>query len=41
MTIPYSILDLSPIPQGFTAADALHHSRDLAQHAEKWGYTRY
>jgi luciferase family oxidoreductase group 1 len=41
MSIPYSILDLSPIPQGFTAADALHNSRDLAQHAEKWGYTRY
>ncbi len=41
MTIPYSILDLSPIPQGFTATDALHNSRDLAQHAEKWGYKRY
>lgn len=41
MSIPYSILDLSPIPQGFTAADALRNSRDLAQHAEKWGYRRY
>lgn len=41
MSIPYSILDLSPIPQGFTATDALHNSRDLAQHAEKWGFTRY
>lgn len=41
MSIPYSILDLSPIPQGFTAADALRNSRDVAQHAEKWGYTRY
>ena len=41
MSIPYSILDLSPIPQGFTASDALHNSRDLAQHAERWGYTRY
>lgn len=39
--IPYSILDISPIPQGFTAADALRHSLDVAQHAEKWGYTRY
>jgi len=38
---PYSILDISPIPQGFTAADALRHSLDVAQHAEKWGYTRY
>lgn len=41
MSIPHSILDLSPIPQGLTAADALRNSRDLAQHAEKWGYTRY
>jgi len=41
MSIPYSILDLSPIPQGFTATDALSNSRDLAQHAEKWGFTRY
>ena len=32
MSIPYSILDLSPIPQGFTATDALNNSRDLAQH---------
>jgi luciferase family oxidoreductase group 1 len=39
--IPYSILDISPIPQGFTAADALRNSLDIAQHAEKWGYTRY
>ncbi len=39
--IPYSILDISPIPQGFTAGDALRHSLDIAQHAEKWGYTRY
>ncbi len=41
MSIPYSILDLSPIPQGFTASDALRNSRDVAQHAEKWGYSRY
>ena len=36
-----SILDLAPIPQGSTAADALHNARDLAQHAERWGYNRY
>lgn len=41
MRVPYSILDLSPIPEGMTAANALEHSRDLAQHAEAWGYTRY
>jgi luciferase family oxidoreductase group 1 len=39
--IPFSILDLSPIAQGATPADALHHSLDLAQHAERWGYLRY
>ena len=39
--IPFSILDLSPIPRGSTAADALRHSLDLAQHAERWGFRRY
>lgn len=39
--IPASILDLSPIAEGATAADALHRSLDLAQHAEAWGYTRF
>jgi luciferase family oxidoreductase group 1 len=39
--IPFSILDLSPIAQGATPADALHRSLDLAQHAERWGYLRY
>jgi luciferase family oxidoreductase group 1 len=36
-----SILDLAPIVQGHTAADALRNSLDLARHAERWGYTRY
>jgi luciferase family oxidoreductase group 1 len=39
--IPFSILDLSPIPQGATASDALRNSLDLAQHAESWGFNRY
>jgi len=39
--IPFSILDLSPIPQGATAAIALRNSLDLAQHAEVWGYKRF
>src|ERR1700726_2009653 len=39
--IPFSILDLAPIPQGATASDALRNSLDLAQHAEKWGYKRF
>src|SRR4051794_3495281 len=36
-----SVLDLCPIVEGATAADALRRSRDLAQHAERWGYTRF
>ncbi|SFJ52496.1 LLM class flavin-dependent oxidoreductase [Celeribacter neptunius] len=39
--IPYSLLDLSPVPEGVSTADALKHSVDLAQHAEGWGFTRY
>ena len=39
--IPFSILDLSPIPQGATASVALRNSLDLAQHAEEWGYKRF
>ncbi|GAB1478145.1 LLM class flavin-dependent oxidoreductase [Paracoccaceae bacterium] len=37
----YALLDLSPIPEGGTAADALAHSLDLARHAEDWGYSRF
>ena len=39
--IPYSVLDLSPIAEGFTAADALRNTLDLARHAEAWGYKRF
>jgi luciferase family oxidoreductase group 1 len=38
---PFSILDLSPIVQGGTVAEALDRSRDLARHAERLGYRRY
>src|SRR5678815_41605 len=38
---PFSILDLSPIVQGGTVAEALQRSRDLAQHAERLGYRRF
>src|SRR3984885_6669364 len=41
MMIPFSVLDLSPIPQGATAADAFRNSLDLARHAEQWGYHRF
>ncbi len=39
--IPFSVLDLCPVPVGATAAQALHNTRDLAQHAERLGYCRY
>jgi luciferase family oxidoreductase group 1 len=36
-----SVLDLSPIPSGSTAGDALRNSIDLARHAETLGFRRY
>jgi luciferase family oxidoreductase group 1 len=39
--IPFSVLDLSPITTGGTAADSLRNTLDLARHAERWGYNRY
>lgn len=39
--IPLSVLDLSPVPSGGTAADALRNTVDLAQVAERCGYHRY
>jgi luciferase family oxidoreductase group 1 len=36
-----SVLDLAPIKQGSTPADALHEARALAQHAEALGYKRF
>jgi len=39
--LPLSVLDLAPIVEGGTAADAFRNSLDLAQHAERWGYRRY
>ena len=39
--VPYSVLDLAPIRQGGTAADAFRNTLELAQHAEQWGYKRY
>ena len=38
---PFSVLDLSPITEGSTAATALRNTLDLARHAEGWGYERY
>ena len=42
MTLPpLSVLDLAPIVEGATPSDALRNSLDLAQHVERWGYTRF
>ena len=39
--LPLSVLDLAPIVEGGTAAQAFNNSLDLARHAERWGYRRY
>lgn len=39
--IPFSVLDLAPIPEGADASQAFRNSLDLAQHVERWGYQRY
>src|SRR5215207_793207 len=41
IVIPLSVLDLSPIVAGGTVAQSFRHSRELAQHAERLGYTRF
>lgn len=39
--IPLSVLDLSPIVEGATAADALRNSLNLAKTADRLGYKRF
>ncbi|WP_289033336.1 LLM class flavin-dependent oxidoreductase [uncultured Roseibium sp.] len=39
--IPFSLLDLSPVPAGHSVREALANTKDLAQHAEQLGYKRY
>jgi luciferase family oxidoreductase group 1 len=39
--LPFSVLDLAPVPQGTSIGQALHNSLDLARHAERLGYHRY
>ncbi|HZD89204.1 MAG TPA: LLM class flavin-dependent oxidoreductase [Pseudolabrys sp.] len=39
--IPLSVLDLSPVSAGSTGAQALRNSLDLAQFADRLGFTRY
>ena len=37
----FSLLDLCPVPEGATPAEALRRSVELAQHAEALGYRRF
>src|SRR6201991_479532 len=39
--IPFSVLDLSPVPRGSNPGESLRNSRDLARHAEALGFHRY
>ncbi|HLS18477.1 MAG TPA: LLM class flavin-dependent oxidoreductase [Paracoccaceae bacterium] len=39
--IPFSILDLAPVPEGSAPADTFRESVALARHAEALGYHRY
>nr|WP_319997802.1 LLM class flavin-dependent oxidoreductase [uncultured Draconibacterium sp.] len=39
--LAFSVLDLAPVAEGSTPADALHNSLELAQHTEQLGYSRY
>jgi len=41
MSVDLSILDLVPVPSGTSASSAVRASIDLAQLAERCGYTRY
>jgi luciferase family oxidoreductase group 1 len=39
--IPFSLLDLSPVPQGSDVSQALRNTLDLARKAESYGYGRF
>src|SRR5437016_4130850 len=37
----FSVLDLAPVRLNGTIAEAYRNTIDLAQHAERWGFTRF
>jgi luciferase family oxidoreductase group 1 len=39
--IPFSVLDLAPVPEGSTPGRALGNTLELARRAEAWGYRRF
>ena len=41
MTPRFSVLDLAPVREGGTVAEAFRNTVDLARHAERWGFTRF
>ena len=41
MSVPLSVLDLSPIPSGRPASSALHDTIELAKAVESFGYQRF
>ncbi|MFF5260389.1 LLM class flavin-dependent oxidoreductase [Actinomadura viridis] len=41
MSVPFSVLDLSPVVSGSTSAQALRNTLDLARHTEGLGFHRY
>ena len=41
MSIPFSILDLAPVPEGADASDAIRSTLELARKADDWGYRRF
>ena len=41
MSLPLSVLDLTPVPSGTPSAEAVRNSLDLARTAERLGYSRH
>lgn len=39
--VDLAVLDLAPVSEGKTPADAFKNASGLAQHVERWGYKRY
>ncbi|MET0647719.1 MAG: LLM class flavin-dependent oxidoreductase [Pyrinomonadaceae bacterium] len=39
--IPFSVLDLAPVPEGSGVADSFRNTLELARHAESLGYFRF
>ncbi|MEI4471824.1 LLM class flavin-dependent oxidoreductase [Frigidibacter sp. MR17.24] len=39
--LPYSLLDLAPVPEGMEVSEALRNVPELARHAESLGYRRF